>query len=156
MDQIVTNIQNPSWWFTGVFFILLGFLLKFTIFDFAPWLWKKTYNYLPEFLKSISRWRKYQILKTVKSYRQDQVGINWLIGRYWFTATFSFLYLGFVIVYYFIGDVSTETFMDKVFLFLLASPGYVTMVTTIVDKRQLFKVMSAHNDWNKRITNKSI
>jgi hypothetical protein len=33
MEQILKNLNDPSWWFTGVFFVVLGILLTKLLFN---------------------------------------------------------------------------------------------------------------------------
>ena len=43
MQQILVNMSDPSWWFNGVFFILLGLFIAWC-FKHAPKLLKKSYR----------------------------------------------------------------------------------------------------------------
>lgn len=156
MEQIITNLQNPSWWFTGVFFIILGFFLKYLVFSWLPWAWRKLSKFMPEIAENLSNRREKHILLSIKNNRQRPMKINWLIGRYWFSVTFTFLYFVFVVVSFLTTDLLTEEPLNRRFYFFLVFlPGYISMFLTILEKKKLFRIMNAHHLWNKHITSQS-
>ena len=78
MEQIYQNLLNPAWWFTGVFFILLGVLIKW-LFGIAPSITRRVYR--------LSRCKK---LRYIKNNRWSSVSVNYEIAKAqsWFIVFF--------------------------------------------------------------------
>ena len=78
MEQIYQNLLNPAWWFTGVFFILLGVLIKW-IFGITPSITRRIYR--------LSRCKK---LRYLKNTRWSLVSVNYEIAKEqsWFIVFF--------------------------------------------------------------------
>ena len=152
MDQILKNMEDPSWWFTGIFFILMGILLTKLTFSWLPIAWNKISKLIPVISRKITRWKEREVLLTIKRYRQHEVKINWLIGRYWCLATVSILYMGFLAISFMVSkSIDNE---HKTILSLLPAvfPFYLLMLRTMWEKNVLKRTIKAHIQWNKRIT----
>ena len=54
MDGILIKFQSPDWWFTGIFFILLGLLIRFVL------------RKIPGILKKLFRNSNAKTLKKIK------------------------------------------------------------------------------------------
>ncbi len=64
MDKILADFQDPSWWFTGLFYLSLTFIL--------PWAYKK----LSVFLKTSSRNRTRKKLVRIKAIRFSKYKVH--------------------------------------------------------------------------------
>jgi len=84
MEQIWSNIQDPSWWFTGLFFLVIGLSLPKIYSNWLPIVWNEFKKFIPSQSRKLSRWNKKRVLISVKSHRQQDMQITWLIVRYWF------------------------------------------------------------------------
>src|SRR4030065_624167 len=40
-QKILQNLADPSWWFTGTFFVVLGIILTKLLFSWIPKVWRK-------------------------------------------------------------------------------------------------------------------
>lgn len=69
MQQILLNFNNPTWWFNGIFFIVLGILIA--------WLFKKT----PTLLKKYFRNRRAKTLKKIKLERWCSSAVQYQINQ---------------------------------------------------------------------------
>ena len=58
MDQILINLSDPSWWFTGAFFVLFGIVLTLLIFNWIPKIWRKTTAIKPVLSRRLYRWKE--------------------------------------------------------------------------------------------------
>ncbi|EGR3106901.1 hypothetical protein DQ100_24625, partial [Vibrio parahaemolyticus] len=73
MEQIIHNLKDPSWWFTGVFFVVLGIVLT--------WIVPRVSRLFPYYKVEFARRRKLQRLKFIHQNRQHQVLVNWYTAR---------------------------------------------------------------------------
>ena len=62
MDQILNNLSDPAWWFTGTFFVLFGVLLTRLIFNWVPSAWKTFIGLKPKFARKVYRWKERRVL----------------------------------------------------------------------------------------------
>ncbi|MDD2468169.1 MAG: hypothetical protein PHI97_29675 [Desulfobulbus sp.] len=151
MDQIIQNLIDPSWWFTGVFFVVTGIVLaKF------PLLLRYVIGIMPKLNRRISRWKERKILLTVKRHRQHEIRINWLIGRYWCLATVTIIYMGYLTISFIISANITETiiffridFKSLLKYLPVVLPAYLLMLTTIIEKQKLQRTIAEHIKWKK-------
>jgi MFS family permease len=142
MDQIIANIQDPSWWFTGIFFVLCALLVN------------KFANYLPKFSVKRKRARRLKILKVIKNNRQHDLKIQWLIGRYWAMATLSVGYLIFsCFVFLFIPGVSgnIKNLALPLIMFLLA---YTSIFFVVREQEILRELLEENIKWKKLHNNR--
>jgi len=100
-----------------------------------------------------------KILLKIKRYRQHEVRINLLIGRYWCLATVTIIYMGFLMISFVFSSTLIQlknlNFLElkKITLLLpVVVPAYFLAIVTMWEKRILFRAISAHIRWNKRIT----
>lgn len=69
MEQIFENLKDPSWWFTGIFFILVGVLLTLLLVKWIPALYRKAAYRLPHVLQELARKRQLKMLRRIRSLR---------------------------------------------------------------------------------------
>ncbi|WP_323898398.1 hypothetical protein [Aeromonas hydrophila] len=151
MEQILINLKDPSWWFTGIFFLVVGILLTKLLSTWLPSVWKYVAKLVPRMTVRIQRWKERRILLSVKRYRQHQVKVNWLISRYWALVTLFIMYAGFLAVSLSLSsDVGKTTEIKKFFPLVL--PIYIFQILIMWEQVILKRVMKAHIDWHKRIT----
>ena len=151
MEQILKNLSDPSWWFTGIFFVVVGILLVKLLFSWIPRAWKGLPKYFPEKLRGLNRWNKKRILLIIKNSRQKDMKIVWMIGRYWTVFLISFIGIAFVFVYFALStDITVKGTFGSTKIFMLM-PFYGLMLFTVAHKKTLGKVMVANYRW-KRIT----
>lgn len=160
MEQIIQNISDPSWWFTGTFFVILGILLTKLIFEWLPKVWRKFAVTMPELQRTLYRWKEIKVLKIIKRYRQHEVKVNWLIGRYWCLATASIFYMSILMFSYFLSENNSKPFhllsldfMQIIKYLPIVAPAYMLTFMTMWEKRILKRTINAHIKWKKRITN---
>ena len=90
MSQIIINLKDdPSWWFTGVFFIVISIVFHRFIFIWLPLLNKK--------FKLAKRKSE---LVTIKNHRQHDIKVHWLITRYWALVAVTMGFLSVTITTY--------------------------------------------------------
>lgn len=155
MEQIITNLNDPSWWFTGVFFILVGIFLTKFLFSWVPGFFRGISTKLPVYSNALSRRLKLRILKSVKKNRQHEVRVNWVIARYWSLATVTIIYAAFALIMFLLYPnqevAGTRHHLVHLILFI---PMYLLQFVTILDKKITLRVIKAHIQW-KRITSRS-
>ena len=155
MDQILINLQDPSWWFTGVFFVLVGILITKIVFTWLPKLWRYISKLIPKATLRITRWKEKTILLRVKRYRQHQIKVNWLIARYWAMAILATMYMGFLAVSYSLSNESHENSKEITKLLPLVLPAYFLQILVMWERSILKRVINEHIKWDKRIINRS-
>lgn len=62
MEQIYINITSIEWWFTGVFFVIIGVILNWVI------------KFAPQTFKKFARNNKARSLKKLRSIRLVPIG----------------------------------------------------------------------------------
>ncbi|GEM_PF-1620092 len=155
MDQILNNLSDPAWWFTGTFFVLFGVLLTRLIFNWVPSAWKTFIGLKPKFARKVYRWKERRVLLQIKRCRQHEATMTWLITRYWCIATVSLIHLGALLALYaFLPEPADDIGKIKV-LWPVAAAAYFFVLLTIWEKRVLGRAIKAHISWKKRITNHS-
>ena len=152
MEQILKNIEDPSWWFTGVFFILIGILLSKLLFSWLPKLWGKVSTVMPTLSRRMSRWKEKRILYRVKKYRQQEIEMHWLIARYWFIATVFIIYAVFALISFLVTPILIEDGGSKYFRLILVIPLYLLEILAMWERSVLGRAIEAHIKWNKRIS----
>lgn len=149
MEQILKNLQDPSWWFTGVFFILVGILLTKLIFDWLPKLFLRIYKYIPDVLRRISRANERRVLLQIKNYRQRDMKVVWLIGRYW---TLTVLAISAFLTYAFFYSLSQPINIGNLFSIdrtVVLIPLYLIMLYVVRERRILERIIKAHHQWQR-------
>ncbi len=69
MDVIVSNLKDSSWWFTGIFFILVGLLLTAFLTKWLPKWYRKAATHVPSLLNQLARRRRLTMLRRIRSRR---------------------------------------------------------------------------------------
>lgn len=69
MDAILNNLIDPSWWFNGIFFVLVAFLLP------------PLFRYARSSLRKVARNRQAVARRKVKNIRLNAASLSYAIGR---------------------------------------------------------------------------
>lgn len=154
MDQIRIDLQNPAWWFAGVFF---GFITIF-INKLTSYLWDKCTQIIPQLKIRFQRWEKRRTLTTVRHNRQHVVKVNSLTSRYWSLATVFTLAVFFQIIYYLPTNAPPVKSNESMQLIAFFAPIYffylVSYSLLMWEKDVLKAVIKAHIKWQKNIASK--
>ncbi|WP_051012347.1 hypothetical protein [Desulfobacula toluolica] len=153
MEQILQNIADPSWWFTGTFFVVFGIALIN-----LPKVWRKAMVIMPALNQQIYRWKELKILLIIKRNRQHEVKIIWLIGRYWCLSTVTIIYMGFLIISYILSEPPSEVinfikfhYKTLIKYFPIVVPAYLLALFTMWEKELLRRIIEEHIKWKNRI-----
>ena len=150
MDQIIKNLYDPSWWFTGVFFIVIGMLITNLLLKLFPILIMKMLALAPKLRVKLQRYRKKKQLVFIKEHRQHSIHINWLIGRFWMLALVGCLLISVAFYFYALLPAMGVSIPSKLKSLILFIPAYAVIEIAMIEKRKLHKVMNAHIAWCKR------
>ncbi|WP_171696257.1 hypothetical protein [Methylomonas sp. ZR1] len=113
MEQILSNLADPSWWFTGVFFCVIGLLLAATV------------KHVPLGLKKLYRNKKAIKLRKIKSLRTCQSVINYEIAK---SNSYFILFVMVVCLFLFwfvSGPLNQIAKSSIIAVLILSSPIYV-------------------------------
>ncbi len=116
MDEILENLKDPSWWFTGIFFIATALIIS--------WLVKK----LPLWLKSWSRKSRAKELKKIKNIRRNTWEIHYQIASersYFLVFTLLCLFYLILLVVTPLSMVFNESILAGI---ILSSPVFVVEI----------------------------
>lgn len=153
MEQIIKNLNDPSWWFTGVFFVLVGLLLTKLLFDWVPSVFKSISSKIPVYGDMLSRRLRMRMLKAVKKNRQYEARVNWVIARYWSLVTITTIYAVFAFVMFLLyPKQDVAGIRHQLVPLMLFAPLYFLQFITVLDKKITLRVIKAHIQWKKRIT----
>ena len=155
MDQILDNLQDPSWWFTGIFFLLVGILLTKVLSSWLPKIWKFIAKIVPRVTRRVQRWKERIILKRVKLYRQYQTEVIWLTTKYWSLMTLFTMYAGSLAISFSLSPEVADKSTEIKKLFPLVLPIYAFQLLIMWEQVILQRVRKAHIQWQKRITRRS-
>lgn len=155
MDQILNNLQDPSWWFTGIFFLLVGILITKALSSWLPKIWKFIAKLVPRITRRVQRWKERKILKRVKRYRQHQTEVVWLTTRFWSLMTLFSMYAGFLAISFSLSPEVANKSTEIKKLFPLVLPIYFFQLLIMWEQVVLKRVRKAHIQWQKRITTRS-
>lgn len=144
MEQILINLNDPSWWFTGLFFVIIGI-----IFSKISKISEIISKILPAVGKHISDIDKLKINKRVKRYRQHQISVNFMVARYWSLVSVMTIYSILVVIFYLFYPDSHEYKDKKYFLLILVVSIYCFQLIVIWERKFLKILMKAHIDWKK-------
>lgn len=151
MDQILKNLSDPAWWFTGIFFIVIGILLTKSTLNWIPNLWVHFSKYFPEKLIKFNRWNKKRILLEVKNSRQKDMKVVWLIGRYWSMALLLTIYIALITIYFALSkNIAVKEILNSNQILTLLT-FYALMLYVAAERKTLKKIISEHHHW-KRVT----
>ncbi|CAM3055204.1 hypothetical protein [Vibrio mytili] len=87
MEQILLNLSSTDWWFTGLFFALLGSFLPKII----SIIWKRSVEHLPSLVRGFNRTLRFNLLVNVRKHRDEDHFITWVICRYWLGCFMSLM-----------------------------------------------------------------
>lgn len=150
MDQILENLQDPSWWFTGIFFLLVGMILTRALSSWLPITWKLIGKLVPKITLRLQRWKERRILKIVKRYRQHQTEVIWLTTRYWSLMTLFIFYAGFLAISFSLQSEVSGKSTEIRKLFPLVLPLYVFQSIVMWEQVVLKIVRMSHIQWKNR------
>ncbi|WP_297310898.1 hypothetical protein [Neptuniibacter sp.] len=154
MEKIWQNLEDPSWWFTGIFFVLVGLFLTKLVFNWIPFVWSKISVYIPTINRKFHRWHEKRVLIRIKITRQKDMRINWLIGRYWAMFLFCYICMGLAFIYFAVSENVVIAGTSISYKWIVLVPLYALMISVGIHKRTLFRIMNANHRW-KCLTNKS-
>jgi len=152
MDQILVNMRDPSWWFTGVFFVLIGILFTKLASDWLPRAWIYLGRVIPHVTRKLQRWRERKILLIVKRYRQHEVKVYWQISRYWALTTILIIYAGFIMISFAVSNSAERELTEIKRFFPLVLPFYGLQFIVMWEQSVLKRVMKAHIKWKQGVT----
>jgi hypothetical protein len=155
VDRIINNLQTPSWWFDGIFFVVIAILLPKIASTWAPQLWRYLSSIIPAYSMRLSRGRQLKSLKTIKANRQHPIKINWIIARYWALSTITIIYMVFCSITYLSlpGDIPNPG--KTILLLVLFGSMYGLVFVTIKEKKISLRIIDAHLKWQRSITLRS-
>ncbi len=117
MHKIYENLSDPSWWFTGVFFVVLALLLA--------WMVKK----LPFIREKVSRRVKLKMLKRIRKERWSAELVNYQINKLQ-SRYIIFIITCLVYLFWFAYEPFKVIFEQSVWLGLfLSSPIFILEVS---------------------------
>ncbi len=73
MEKILTNLQDPSWWFTGIFFVLFGLVLSAFIRYGIPFLSRIFIQIIPGYKTTLKRTVRLKWLRKIRRIRSDDI-----------------------------------------------------------------------------------
>lgn len=149
MEQIVDNLSDISWWFTGLFFVLCGILLsKFNLIFIV---YKLNYNE-----RKFFRWIQLSALKNIKKHRQHSSRVQWAISKYHSVNTVFNVFLLLIAVVYSVTptDLELSPSQSNLVIFILLSIGFVFYYVQLL-KFHTQAIVDKHIDWKKRIKKRS-
>ena len=141
MEQITNNLANPSWWFTGIFFIVLGIVLT-----------KLVINWIPNSIKTLNKIKKKHLLLAVKKCRQHTVKVNFMTTRYWCLAVVIVLYFVLVILFYALSP--QEATKDNHIFYSAIISAYLLLFYLVREREIIDAIIKSHIEW-LRITRRS-
>lgn len=139
MEQIVLNLKNPEWWFTGIFFLCLSIFLPKLFFK----IWKKVVYINTSLFQQIAKKKKINILRKVKRYRQYSSWVNWSIVKYWSLSSAELMLYFFVAFLYVTSDNKFPVFLFVIILNIFS----ILMFRLKTEARE---IMKAHEKWNRK------
>ena len=111
MDSIIKSVLDPSWWFSGTFFIVV------------PWLLTKAFRRLQPKLQGILKEQKIQHLRRMRALRWDPLEITQLIASP--NANYA-IFVGLIVLFLYLIILTPlrEVLKSPLFTIMLASPIY--------------------------------
>ena len=137
MLDILKNLQDPSWWFTGLFPA------------FVVWLIPKAFRKLEPLARGLAKRSRLQNLKTVKRLRWDELHIQYLIGRANAHYTlFVALFVIFVLAALFTP--ARAALRSFPLTFLMASPVYIFELLWLTSDSKVKQAIKSRRRIGKR------
>ena len=148
MENIIQNVHNPEWWFSGLFFLILSLIVTKAVDSWIPKVWEKLTFYVPVIKKGLVRKTRLKRINELRKNRTSHLFITWLIGRFFILCLLSILYFCFILIYFLLlKEYSFKGEIAMVILMLL--PGYGALALLIVEKKRLFALIKEHDKLKK-------
>ncbi len=142
MEQIIANLKDIEWWFTGIFFIFLSWFLS----KLCKYFWIKLNQIKFHCVSLLYKRRQKAILQRVKNYRQEDLWIVWLIVKYWSFFLIEIMFRIILIMYFILVPVSESKY---VIIFVVI----ITVFFEWYNNKELEvirKIMQANKQWKRR------
>jgi hypothetical protein len=133
MESIINNFQDPSWWFTGLFFISILYVVK------------KSSFFIPKLLKGYFRKKSLKTLQSIRLKRSSNASINYEIIK---AHSYFLIFLatcGIYLFWYTSTSMSVVIKDQPLAAAILILPIYVTEVLWLLKDRYAQKLVNAHN-----------
>lgn len=125
MDAILKNLTDPSWWFTGLFFVVVS------------WLVRKAFAHGPSRLRGYMRKKKLLNLRKIHALRWNPLEITRLVSRasanYVLFVIFIVVFLALILLTPVHQALKQEPFFVTI---LLATPIYVFEILWLIPDTQ--------------------
>ncbi len=136
MDQISNNLADPTWWFTGIFFILLGILLT-----------KLVLSWIPSSIKNLRRRKAKALLLVVKKCRQHPAKVHFMTTRYWCLSSVIVVYLSLVLLFY---ALSPPAAIDNNYIFFgTLISAYLLLYFMVKEREVIDEIIKGHIKWSR-------
>lgn len=143
MDRILENLEDPSWWFTGIFFIAVGLLLAALVTRWIPRWYQQIAGRVPGLLKQYARKRQLKRLRRIRSLRFHPLLVIREIVRVYAMIVITAILAVFLVVFY----TTLPEELGSAFRFLLtgaiAVPIYVLQVTVMLRQDFLRELLAS-------------
>ena len=133
METIFSNFQDPSWWFTGLFFVFLLYVVK------------KASLYLPLIIKNFFRGRKFKRLKILREYRSSQASINYEITKSHSYFMVFLVIFGLYLVWFTSSTMSILIKDSPLFALIISSPIYIAEIIWLFKDDFCKELVKEHN-----------
>ncbi len=147
METIIANLQDPAWWFTGLFFIVLLFIFRILG------------KYFLRLLIGAAKSNRLKTLKRYRSVRNSQASITYSIIKAQ-TAFIIFIALACAYLYWFSATPMNGAVRENPFAAaLIASPVFIVEVIWILKEISASDLVKEHNKllrYQSRVKNKPI
>lgn len=137
MSQILQNIASIEWWFTGVFFILLGIFIS-----------KLVQSWIPNSIEKFRRRKRRYTLIQVKKCRQHAVKVHFMTVRYWSLASAIILCFMLIGLFYVISP--PETLKSNIGFWIVLTAAYLLTVYMDRERELIGEIIDGHVAWVKR------
>lgn len=129
MDVILDNLQKPDWWFTGVFFLVIGLGLNWAAKILPPYIGKQ--------------FRKYEAknLKKLKNIRNNAASINYEIMKSWVLFLIFILFMLSFFAWISFFNISNTSQRSMILTFTVSSPTYFFEIYWLRQRRKVKKLI---------------
>jgi len=140
MDNILNNIADPSWWFTGLFFVFVSIALA------------SVAKHIPAALKKYFRGVQAKRLRKIKSVRHSYSAVNYEIAKTQSRFILFVMVCGLMLVSFVSGPLNQILEVSKLAAAIISSPIYIMEFVWL--KQDLFTQSIINSQRKLRITNK--
>lgn len=133
METIISNLQNPSWWFTGIFFLLMGFFLP------------KIFQHIPKLMIGFLKKHKLKRLKSYRKLRYSQASITLFIIK---AHSYFVIFIAVCCMYavWFTSSQMIGLFKTNPWLFaFLTLPIYIIEIAWLIKDKYAEGLVLEHN-----------